>query len=79
MLTVPHIAVPDPLSAGGAGAGTGAGHPALPLVTSAQEFGLPLDDGEDVGSGGWRPAGAKRSSAGRDGTAGFKDGNEDGK
>ena len=36
---------PEPLSAGGAG---GSGPPALPLVTSAQEFGLPLDQLRDL-------------------------------
>ena len=39
---------PEPLSAGGAGRDAGSRPAALPLVTSAQEFGLPLDELRDV-------------------------------
>ena len=39
---------PEPLSAGGAGRDAGSGPPALPLVTSAREFGLPLDELRDL-------------------------------
>ena len=39
---------PEPLPAGGAGAGRGSGPAALPLVTGAQEFGLPLDELRDL-------------------------------
>ena len=38
---------PEPLSAGGAGRDAGSRPAALPLVTSAQDFGLPLDDLRD--------------------------------
>ena len=39
---------PEPLSAGGAGRDAGSRPAALPLVTSAQEFGRPLDELRDI-------------------------------
>ena len=39
---------PEPLSAGGAGRDAGSGPAALPLVMSARDFGLPLDELRDL-------------------------------